>query len=397
MATASLRATSALVIIQVAASMVLLAGAVLVSESLWKLASENLGYRTDHLFTARIDLPQERYATSSARTQLADRLQPQVNAIPAILSVTFGSDYVPRGMNQLSIAGQPDNRSSDVATQDISASAFATLGIPVLQGRAFDARDRREGQPVAIINRALAREYFPGTDPLRRAIKLGPSSNSANPWLTIIGVVGDVKTTTVFQEMRYVERPTIYRSFEQFPSQSLTIMIAFSGSSTALVAEVQQRLSAVDSNLVLSDIDGLRTEQAAALSQPRFRTILLSGFAGLALTLALIGLYGLLSQSIAGRTRDIGIRMALGADRGRILRSVLVRACSLALIGIVIGATAAAATLHFVQAMFYRIEAYGAVGLFGTATALLIVAIFAAGRPAFRAASIDPMMALRNE
>jgi len=396
-AAASLRATSSLVVIQVALSMVLLASAALVSESLWKLTSENLGYRTDQLVTARIDLPQDTYASPSARTQFADSLQSQLIAIPGVLSVTFGSDYVPRGMNQLSVAGQLENQSSNVATQDIGVSGFATLGIPLLRGRTFDARDRKDTQPVAIVNQALVRQYFPDSDPLQHAIKLGPSGVPASPWLTIVGVVADVKTTTVFQEMGYVEQPALYRPLGQSAPSSLTLMIAVSGSPAALVANVQQRLSALDPNLVLSNIDGLRAEQAAALSQPRFRSALLVGFAGLALTLALVGLYGLLSQSIARRTHDIGIRMALGAGRARVLHSVLGQACALAMVGIVIGAAAAAAAIHLVQGMLYGVMPHGAVELSVAAAALMIVAIFAASLPAFRAASIDPLLALRNE
>jgi len=388
-AAASLRATSSLVVTQVALSMVLLAGAVLVSESLWKLTSENLGYRTDHLFTARIDIPQNTYPSSSARTQLADRLQSQLTTIPGVLSVTFGSDYVPRGMSQLSVAGRPENQTANVATQDIGASGFATLGIPLLRGRTFDSRDRKDTQPVVIVNEALARQYFPDVDPLQHAIKLGPSGDPANPWLTIVGVVADVKTTTVFQEMGYVEQPALYRPLSQSAPSSLTLMTAVSGNLTALVADVQQRLSAIDANLVLSDLDGLRAEQAAVLSQPRLRSVLLAGFAGLALSLALVGLYGLLSQSIARRTHDIGIRMALGAGRARVLRSVLGQACSLAAIGIFIGAAAAAAAIHLVQGMLYGVTAHGTVELSIAAATLLMVAILAGGRPAFRAASIE--------
>jgi predicted permease len=397
LASASLRATSFIVIVQVALSMVLLAGAVLVSESLWKLTSENLGYRTDHLFTTRIDLPQDTYASPSVRTQFADRLQSQLTAIPGVLSATLGSDYVPRGMNQLWVAGQPENQSSNVATQDIGTSGFATLGIPLLRGRTFDTRDREDTQPVAIINQALARQYFPDTDPLQHAIRLAPSGDSPNPWLTIVGIVADVKTTTVFHEMGYVEEPALYRPLAQSGPSSLTTMIAISGSPMGLVAEVQQRLSGLDANLVLSNIDGLRAEQTAALSQPRFRSVLLVGFAGLALALALVGLYGLLSQSIARRTHEIGIRMALGADRADVLRSILGQACALAIVGILIGAAAAEAVIHLVRGMLYGVNAHGAVELSVASVALLIVAIFAAGRPAIRAASIDPLLALRDE
>jgi putative ABC transport system permease protein len=396
-ATASLRATSSLVVIQVALFMVLLAGAVLVSESLWKLTSETLGYRTDHLFTARIDLPQDTYASPSTRSQFAGRLQSQLTAIPGVVSATLSSDYVPRGMNQLSVAGQPENQSSNVATQDIGTSGFATLDIPLLRGRVFDTRDRKDTQSAAIVNQAFARQYLPHADPSQHAIKLGPSGDPANPWLTIVGVVANVKTTTVFQKMGYVEQPALYRPLAQSPPASPALMIAFSGSPMALAADVQHRLSALDANLVLSNIDGLRAGQAAALSQPRFRSVLLAGFAGLALTLALVGLYGLLSQSISRRTHDIGIRMALGADRARVLRSILGQACALAIVGIFIGAAASAAAIHLVQGMLYGVTAHGAIELSVAAAALLIVAIFAAGRPAFRAASIDPLLALRNE
>ena len=219
---------------------------------------------------------------------------------------------------------------------------------------------------------------------------LAPPAILPIPGLTIVGVVADVKTATVFQEMGYVEQPALYRPLAQSPSPSLTLMIVVSGSPTSLAADVQQHLSALDTNLVLSHLDGLRAEQAAALSQPRFRSVLLAGFAGLALTLALVGLYGLLSQSIARRTHEIGIRMALGADRARVLRSVLGQACALAIVGIFIGVAAAAATIHLVQGMFYGVTAHGAVELSLAAATLLIVAIFAAGRPAFRAASLIP-------
>ena len=175
------------------------------------------------------------------------------------------------------------------------------------------------------------------------------------------------------------------------------MMVAARGDPATMVADLQQRLSAFDSNLVLSNIDGMREEQTAALSQPRFRTILLAGFAGLALTLALVGLYGLLSQSVARRTHDIGIRMALGANRTHVLRSVLGQACVLAILGILIGAAAAAAAIRLVQGMLYGITGHGTVALSISAAALLIVAVLAAARPAFRAASIDPLLALRNE
>jgi putative ABC transport system permease protein len=393
------RATQALVVVQIALSMVLLAGAGLLSESLWKLASTSLGYRTDHLFTARIQLPEDRYAEVISRSRFAGALEQQLASLPGVETVAIGSDYVPRGMNLISISGGSGsgNSSSDVATQDVSMGFFRTLSISILRGRTFDSRDQSGSQPVAIINQALAKEYFPGLDPVGRSIKLSRADDPSRPWLTVIGAVSNVKTTTVFQEMGYVEQPAVYRPLTQSAPSSIVLMIAVKGSPLALVSAIQQRLSAIDSSLVLGDIDGLVATRATELSQPRFRSVLFSGFAALSLVLAVVGVYGVLSQMVMRSTRDIGIRMALGADRVRILRSVLNQACAMTIIGILIATVIAAIGIPVIKAMLYGISARGAGEFAVAAIAMLVVTIAAAWPPAWRAASIDPMRTLRNE
>jgi putative ABC transport system permease protein len=393
------RAAQAMVVIQVGLSMALVAGASLLAESLWKLAATNLGYRTDHLFTAGIRLPEERYADVAARSRLAADLETNLAALPGINSVGVGSDFVPRGFNQLSIAGKSsaENSASDVATQDVSQRTLRTLDIPLVKGRMFDERDRRDTQQVAIINEALAREYFADADPLGRTIKLSRADDPSRPWLTIVGVVANVKTTTVFQEMGYIELPAVYQPLSQSAPQSLALMIAVDGSPLTLAGEVQQRLSAIDRNLVLGDIDGMHAARLVELSQPRFRSILFSGFAGLALLLALIGLYGQLAQSVARSRRDIGIRMALGATRDRILRSVLGEACAMTITGIALGASISAAEIRVIRGLLYGVTPQGAGELAVAAVAMLIVTMIAAGFPAYRAASIDPMRELRSQ
>jgi putative ABC transport system permease protein len=396
---AAQRAAQSMVVVQVGLSMALVVGAALLAESLWKLAATNLGYRTDHLFTARINLPEDHYSDVAARSRLGATLETSLATLPGVTSVIVGSDFVPRGFNQLSIAGRsaPESPSSDVATQDVSPEIFRTLGIPLVKGRTFDERDRRDTQPVAIINEALAREYFSGADPLGRPVKLSRADDPSRPWLTIIGVVANVKTTTVFQEMGYIEQPAVYRPLSQSVPPSVVLMLAVNGSPLALVNEVQQRLSAIDANLVLGDIDGLRASRQVELSQPRFRSVLFSGFAGLALLLALVGLYALLSQTVARTRRDIGIRMALGATRDRILRSVLGHACAMTITGIAIGASISAAEIRLIRGMLYGVTPQGAGELALAALAMLIVTIVAAGFPAYRAVSIDPMRELRSE
>jgi predicted permease len=396
---AALRAAQSMVVIQVGLSMTLVVGAGLLAESLWKLAATNLGYRTDHRFTARIHLPEDRYADVAARSRFAATLENNLATLPGVTSVGIGSDFVPRGFNELSIAGKSgaESPSSDVATQDVSTGTFRTLDIPLLEGRRFDERDLGDTQPVAVINEALAREYFQGADPLGRAIKLSRADDPTRPWLTVIGVAANVKTTTVFQEMGYIEQPSVYRPLSQSVPRSIVLMVAVNGSPLALVSEIQQRLSAIDANLVLGDIDGLRASRQVELSQPRFRSILFSGFAGLALILALVGIYGVLSQTVARKSRDIGIRMALGATRDRVLRSVLAQACAMTITGIAIGASISAAEIRLIRGMLYGVTPAGVGELAAAALAMLVVTIAAAGFPAYRAASIDPMRELRNE
>ncbi len=390
------RATQAMVVVQVALSMILMAGAGLLSESLWKMATADLGYRTQHLFTAHVDLP-ETYADDAARARAAQMIEGKLRTLPGVTSVALGSDFVPGGMNPLSISGKGDTAASDVATQDVSPAALQTLDIPMLRGRTFDARDGTGAPPVAIINAALVKKYFAGDNPLGARIKLSRAEDASKPWLTIIGVAGDVRTTTVFQEMGYIEPPVVYRPLAQSAPGSLAVMLAVHGNPLALVSEVQQDLTAVDPNLILGDIDGLRARQAAVLSQPRFRSVLFSGFAVLALLLSLVGLYGVLAQAVMRRRRDIGIRMAMGATRNRVLRSVLGQACAMTTAGIAIGAVLAVAGIRVLRGMLYGIGAQGVGELTLVAIALLIGAVAAAWAPAYRAASVDPMRVLRDE
>jgi predicted permease len=393
------RAARSLVVVQVALSMVLLAVAALLAESLWKLAVTDVGYRTDHLFTARLNLPTDRYPDAGTRLRQATQLTTTLQSLPQVQAVSLGSSYyLPNGgSDPLTVQGRPPLPSATAGEQDVSPNLFSTLRIPLLVGRFFDQRDQASTQPVAIINEALAKRYFPGDNPLGRSIKLGQAEDSAAPWLSVVGVVGNVKTTTIFQEMGYVEQPTVYRPLAQTAPATLALLIAVEGKPVDLAGEIQRRLTALDPQLMLTDIDGLRAIRSADLSQPRFRTVLFGGFALLALTLALVGLYGVLSQMILRRTREIGVRMALGADRERILRSILRQACVMTLAGIGIGVACAGVALRFLQGFLYGITGHGIGDFAWAAGALLIAAVAAAWRPARRAASVEPMQALRSE
>jgi predicted permease len=396
---AASRGAQGMVVVQVALSLVLVAGAGLLGQSLWKLASTPLGYRTDHLFTAQVHLPADRYADARARAQFAERLAESAATVPGVESVAAGSSYVPLGVNALAIESEKgrDHPTAGVAEQDVSASFFSTMKIPLACGRLFDDRDRENTQPVAIVNEALARRYFPGQDPLGQAIKLSRADDASQPWMTVVGVVADVKTTTVFQEMGYVEVPSVYRPLWQAEPDSLAIMIAARGQPQELTGAIEQRVAALDPALLLSDVDGLAREHSAEMAQPRFRTVLLGGFAALALALAAVGLYGILSQRVRRQTHDIGIRMALGARAEQVLAMVLREAAWVTAIGAVLGLGGTLMAGRLMASLLFGLQAWDPATLAGAAGLLLLVALLAALIPAHRAATVDPMRALRTE
>ncbi|HEV2276816.1 MAG TPA: ABC transporter permease, partial [Acidobacteriaceae bacterium] len=227
----ALHAMQGLVVMQVALSMMLMATAGLLAKSLWNLVATDVGYRTEHIFSAQIYLPKGRYVRKGDLSRLTVQVQPDVAALPRVESVAFTSRYLPMGgSNTLAIEGRhtPENNPPTAVEQDVSSLYFATLNIPVLRGRGFDGRDQENTQPVAMINEALATRYFPGMDPIGHAIQLVSEHNAAR-WLTIVGITADVKTTTVFQEMGYVENPVVYRPLAQAAPASLALVAATSG------------------------------------------------------------------------------------------------------------------------------------------------------------------------
>jgi putative ABC transport system permease protein len=394
------RASRILVAAQVAISLVLLTGAGLLIESLWRLAETPVGYRTDHLLTAWINLSSNRYKSADARAAFYQTLALKFEAIPGIESVAGSSHFYPNNSDLFSIQGKAEPKpgsASSVASQTVSTGFFQTMQIPLLHGRDFDTRDRADTQSVAIINQALAEKYFPHQDPIGRTIKLGRIDDVSEPWMTIIGIAGNVRTTTVFQEMGYVIEPAVYRPLAQNPPTPLLLTIATHGDPLDFTEAAQRQLLSVDPELLLSDPQTMQQVQSADFSQPRFRTVLFSSFAALALALAVLGIYGLLSQSVVQRRRDIGIRMALGATRGLVLRSVLQEALRTVAIGLFAGVIGAALAVRTLASLLYGVRPENTT-IFSLCTAILLFAALAASWfPARRAATVDPMQALRTE
>ena len=270
------------------------------------------------------------------------------------------------------------------------------MEIPLLQGRAFDTRDREKTLPVAIVNQALAEHCFPNKNPIGQEIKLGvPDENK--PWLTIVGVVGNVKSTTVFKEMGYVVSPRVYRPYRQNAVGSVSIYFRTSLSPAALVPAIRRGVWDLDNNLPPPTVETMNQWLSQFFSQPRLRAILLGIFAGLALLLAAIGIYGVLSQSVVQRTHEIGIRMALGAQRRDVLKLIIAQGLTLALVGVGIGIVAALGLTRLMASLLYGVKPTDPLTFAGVALLLLAVAFLACYIPARRAAKVDPMEALRYE
>jgi predicted permease len=392
------RTSQVLVTAQIGLSLMLVVGAGLLAVSLWKMASTSVGYRTNQVLTGTISLPPNHYGAPDATTRLTSTLEHSVSALPGVESVVAASYFTPLGEDPIAVKGEPLKSSNGgIFTQTVTANFFHAMQIPMLRGRVFDSRDQRDRQQVAMINQALAEKYFPNSDPVGHIIKLSHADDASKPWLTVIGVVADVKTTTVFQEMGYVEQPTVYRPIAQDPPATLALMVLTKRNVPELIGEIETELTSIDRDLVLADVGTLDGRLSATRSQPRFRAVLFGGFAGLALLLAVVGLYGLMAQMVSRRTREIAIRMALGADRRAVLRGVFARALSLASAGICLGVIGSAFAVRSLSGMLYGVHAENP-GMFLLASTLMaVIAIIASWNPARRAAAVDPMRTLRSE
>jgi predicted permease len=391
------RTSRALVVMQMALSLMLFVGAGLLAASLWNMASTRLGYRTDRVLTAKINLPKEHYEDADARSRLAAGLAEKISQLNGVEAVVEASSFTPMGENALSVEGDAGFSPGGIATQSVSSGFFGAMQIPVFRGRVFDTQDRKETQQVAMVNEALANRYFPHTDPIGHAVKLSRADDASQPWLRIIGVVADIKTTTVFQEMGYVEQPTVYRPLTQDPPASLCLMVLTKESPLGLVGGIEQQLASLDRDLPLASVTTMKDQQSAMLSQPRFRTVLFGSFAALALVLAIVGLYGVLAQLVTRRTREIAVRMALGASRKAVLVSVIREALILAAAGIVLGVAGSAVGVRVLTRLLYQVRAENAAMFALAAGILTLTALLASLNPAWRAANVDPMRTLRSE
>ena len=391
------RLQSALVVAQTGLALMLLIGAGLLIKSFFLIERISPGFPTEDLLTAHLPLS-PKYSRPEARESLFGKVLTQVRALPGVESAALVADLPFRGGTHetFSIEGQPDpdaRRGHPADFNVVSPGYFHTMRIPLLAGREFAVLDSRNAPDVAIINEAMRRRFWPGEDPIGKRLRLYYDSNP-NRWFAIVGVVSDVRRRGLMSEVR----PEVFLSYSQDTHASpMTCVLRSRSGFVGLAAAVQQSVWAVDKDQPVSDVLTMEEIRSQSIAQPRVLMFLLGLFAALALTLAGVGVYGVISCSVKARLHEIGIRMALGARRGQVLKMILKRGMILTLFGGAIGAIAATGLTQFITGLLYGVKPLDLATYSSASVLLIMAAALACLLPAHRATRIDPMEALRYE
>ena len=392
------RISAILVVLQLATANVLLVAAGLLGRSFDRLTSSDPGFDPSRVYVAGIGLPHARYADErAARHFMADGLA-RVRALAGV-SRAGAIDYLPFGQSDLRlrmvIQGQESAPASDVLAhlRSIAGDYLGAMRIPVLHGRSFSRADDSTAPPVALVSEAMARRYWPDGDPIGRRIRIGNAGDSVpSRWMTIVGVVGDVKHWSLTEQ----PQEELYVPLEQQPARNFVFVARVESERSPTIAALRDVLYAVDP-LQPSRWQPLRSLVDSTIAEPRFRSLLIAAFAAVAVTLAVVGLYGLISFGVTQRTRELGVRVALGARRGDIIGLVLRDGVRLAVIGVAIGVPGALAATRLLAGLLYQVSATDTATFVVVPVVLTTTALLANYLPARRAAAIDPVEALRSQ
>ena len=390
-----------LVVTEVALAVVLLVGAGLLIRTFQLLRQVNTGFSTDNVLTMKMVLPMPKYAKPDARRAFYDETLRRVQELPGIESAGMIT-FLPlsfSGMNfSFSVEGQTspsDMKLPFALYRVVSPDYFRTMNIPLQRGRFFDSHDNPDSPPVIMVSRQLAERYWPGQDPIGKRLKIG-AADSPNPWLNVVGVVGDVRQAGLYGDPRM----DLYSPYAQERRAFIAprdLVLRTKGDAASVAASVRQAVWSVDKDQPISNVQTMDQVFSAAISQERFQALLLGLFAFLALVLACVGLYGVISYSVAQRTHEIGVRMALGARPGDVLKLVLRQGMGLTIVGLVVGIAIGSVATRVLSDMLFGVTARDPLTFVGVPALLLLVAFLACYIPARRATRIDPLVALRYE
>jgi putative ABC transport system permease protein len=389
------RARAALVVAEVALAVAITTGAVLLLRSFISVTNVNPGFVTTRLLTWQMNLP-------VTLTNATDRLAfyrdffARMEALPGVESVG-GTTRVPLGSTSVSATIQRESvpvplaELPEIQFRRAMHNYFQTMGIPIRRGRGFDPTDDLSTLPVALINETAARTLFAHADPLGQHVRIGSTTNG--PWMTIIGVIGDVRENGLEE----APQPQLYITYRQNPPVAPFIVLRTTGDPALLADTVRAEVRRIDTNMPLNDMRTMSTLRSEALSTRRFILLIVAAFGMLALGLAAIGVYGVMSLIVNERTREVGVRLALGAEPSQLLTMVVGQATKLAAIGVTIGVAVALALAPLLDSQLYGVASIDPLTFVSVPIALLLIAALAAAVPARNAMRIDPLSALRIE
>ncbi|MGH9346524.1 MAG: ABC transporter permease [Vicinamibacterales bacterium] len=394
----SRRVLGTLVVAEVALSLVLLAGAGLLIRSFMRLQSIDPGFRAGGLLTARVQLPGARYADDERSARFYTDAIERMTAAPGV-ETAAGVSFLPLAGLGIGTsfyrADRPQPAPGEAPSTDVrpvTPAFFRTMGIPHLAGRDFAAGDRTDSPRVAVISETLARRHFSGEHPIGRRLIVNIGRPELGPW-EIVGVVGDIRMTSLEGDVR----PAVYIPHTQLAIGLMTFVVRTEGEPLSLVSSVRNAVQAIDPELPLADVRTMDDVVAGTLARPRTVAVLLAAFAVMALLLAAVGVYGVMAYSVAQRTQEIGIRMALGATPQSVFQMVLAQALRLVGLGVAIGLVAAGGLTRLLETLLYETEPLDPWTFATTAVLLVLVATLATYVPARRGTRVAPVEALRAE